>query len=139
MLKCNEPYKYSLRNLLQYSALAVVLAFAGMPLYLQVPDYYATHFRLSLGLLGSILLSLRLVDAIIDPLLGRLSDRFAAQRYGIMLAALVAMVGGLFMLFHSAACGFVAEFYRRYFSRHLGFQPSGHQPFGIGSLMGGSG
>jgi Na+/melibiose symporter-like transporter len=76
-------------QLLQYGALAMPLAFAGMPLYIHAPDYYATHYGVSLSLMGFILLALRFVDAIQDPLIGLLSDRFSSKRYPIMLAAAI--------------------------------------------------
>ena len=56
------------RELWQYSALAMPVAFAGFPLYVLAPDYYATTHGVSLSLLGLLLLGLRLFDAIQYPL-----------------------------------------------------------------------
>ncbi len=65
----------SKNDLWRYSILAIPIAFAGFPLYVLAPDYYATTHGLSLSLLGFLLLGLRLFDAIQDPVIGALSDR----------------------------------------------------------------
>lgn len=88
------------RQLLLYSALALPTAFAGVPLYLYAPDFYATYGGLSLAALGTMLLVLRAFDALQDPLLGHLFDR---QRHHIpllMAGAAVTMVMGFALLFH---------------------------------------
>jgi len=50
------------------------LAFVALPLYVHLPNYYATQFGMSLALLGVLLLVARVFDAVTDPLLGRLTD-----------------------------------------------------------------
>ena len=82
-----------------YGALALPLAFAGLPVYLHAPDYYATTFGLSLAALGGVLLALRAVDAVQDPLIGVLSDRFAAYRRTILLAGAFLLMAGFAGLF----------------------------------------
>ncbi|MFZ4124920.1 MAG: MFS transporter [Rickettsiales bacterium] len=96
-----EPYRRSM--LLRYGLLALPIAFAGLPLYLHAPDFYATHHGLSLAILGAALLALRAIDAIQDPLIGALSDRFAAQRMGILRCATVLLALSFFALFHPPA------------------------------------
>lgn len=85
---------------LTYSAPALVLAFAGMPLYIHAPDFYATEYSVSLSLMGAMLLVLRLLDAVIDPAIGYAMDRFAAYRFAFMMAGLGVLGGGVFVLFH---------------------------------------
>lgn len=87
-------------ELLRYSLLAAPIAFAGMPLYVHAPDYYATEFTLSLSTIGLILVLLRFVDAVQDPLIGRLSDRYAQHRLPIVLAASIMLVLGFAGVFH---------------------------------------
>jgi len=58
----------------RYGFMGLPLAFVALPLYVHLPNYYATQFGMSLGLLGMLLLMARVFDAITDPLLGRLTD-----------------------------------------------------------------
>jgi glycoside/pentoside/hexuronide:cation symporter, GPH family len=86
--------------LLQYSALAFPLAFAGLPLYIHAPDFYSHHLGLSLGSIGLVLLLVRLFDAVQDPLIGYFSDRYPAQRYAILAGGIVVLTLGLLTLFY---------------------------------------
>lgn len=63
------------RAIAQYSFLALPLAFAGLPFYLFIPDYYTREMDLSLASAGIILIFLRIFDAVQDPLIGYVSDR----------------------------------------------------------------
>ncbi len=86
--------------LFQYGVLALPLAFAGLPLYIHAPDFYAAQAGLSLTTIGTVLLLVRLFDAVQDPLIGYLSNKFSDLRPAIMMGALIAMALGFFMLFH---------------------------------------
>lgn len=86
-------------SLLQYGILAAPVAFAGFPLYILAPDFYATKHNASLATLGITLLGLRLFDAFQDPLIGVFSDRYRRHTgYIIVLSAalLCAAIYGLF-------------------------------------------
>ena len=91
------------RNGLAYGFLGLPLAFVALPLYVILPNYYAKSFGITLATLGAILLGARLFDAVIDPLLGRLSDRLFARsaasvlRAGLLAAVLLAL--GFALLF----------------------------------------
>jgi len=87
------------RDLFSYGGLALPVAFAGLPLYIHAPDYYTTEFGVSLGVIGLVLLALRLFDAVQDPLIGALGDRYAAHRLKIMIAASVVLVIAFAALF----------------------------------------
>lgn len=100
----------TIRERFFYGFLALPLAFAGMPLYVQAPDLYATEHGLSLTLMGVILLGVRLFDAFQDPLIGYLSDRFSAKRAHVQYAAMAMMAAGMMMLF-SAPQGSVAVWF----------------------------
>ena len=58
------------RALLAYGVLGFPLAFAALPLYVHVPRLYAESVGLSLALVGAVLLGARLLDAVVDPLIG---------------------------------------------------------------------
>ena len=67
-------------SILKYSFIAFPLAFAGIPIYLHAPDYYATNAGIKIEVIGFALLFLRLADAFLDPFIGSLSDRFFHYR-----------------------------------------------------------
>lgn len=87
-------------DLRRYAVLAFPLAFAGMPLYIHAPDFYATQAGMGLAQIGAILIVLRIVDAVQDPLIGWISDRFAARRPAVILAGMAALAAGFVMLFN---------------------------------------
>lgn len=90
----------STRQLIQYGLLAAPVAFAGFPLYVLAPDFYATHHGVSLSVMGMWLLVLRVFDAVQDPVIGVMSDRFAAHTYVFMLISAVILVVSIYALFH---------------------------------------
>jgi Na+/melibiose symporter-like transporter len=53
---------------------ALPLAFVALPLYMVWPHHVATNFGLSLGLLGGLLFVVRLLDGLLDPLIGHTVD-----------------------------------------------------------------
>ena len=93
---------------LRYGLLGLPLAFVALPMYLVLPNHYAREFGMPLATLGWILLLARLLDAFIDPFLGRLSDRLFARSAQAVLAvggfaALVLVVGFGLLFFPPAA------------------------------------
>ncbi|MDZ7595416.1 MAG: MFS transporter [Thiobacillus sp.] len=89
-------------QLFAYGGLGLPLAFAALPLYVHLAPFYSAH--LSLTLLGLLLLGLRAFDAVIDPLLGALFDRFPHPRR-LILAALPLLGLGWVGLFNPPAQG----------------------------------
>jgi Na+/melibiose symporter-like transporter len=89
---------------LRYGLLGLPLAFVALPMYLVLPNHYAREFGMPLATLGWILLLARLLDAFIDPFLGRLSDRLFARSAKAVLA-----VGGLAAMV--LAAGFALLFF----------------------------
>lgn len=67
------------KSLLLYGFIALPVAFAGFPLYVLAPDFFATRYDLSLTLLGTLLLFIRVLDAIQDPLIGWLTDKLQSH------------------------------------------------------------
>ena len=86
--------------LLTYSFLALPLAFGGLPIYIYVPDFYASGLGLSLIVIGNALLVLRLVDAVQDPLIGKLSDTFHHKRGLVVALGFVLLALGVLALFN---------------------------------------
>jgi GPH family glycoside/pentoside/hexuronide:cation symporter len=75
------------RHGLRYGLLGLPLAFVALPLYVILPNHYARAFGAPLALLGAVLLAARLVDAVLDPWIGRWCDRLAARSPRAVLAA----------------------------------------------------
>ncbi|MEJ8472643.1 MFS transporter [Roseibium algae] len=90
----------SMKNLAAYGLMGFPLAFAGLPVYLHAPDFYATVLGQSLTSLGLVLLALRIIDAVQDPLIGSLSDRFHGQRSIILVLGVIMLGAGFWMIFH---------------------------------------
>lgn len=82
---------------LRYGLLGLPLAFVALPLYVLLPNHYARAFGVPLATLGAVLLGARLLDALTDPLLGRLSDRLHARSPRAVLGA-GAVAAGLLLL-----------------------------------------
>ena len=64
-----------------YATPGFAVAFAALPLYLLTPQLYAGDLGLPLAAVGLVLMGTRLVDAITDPLIGRLIDRTTGARF----------------------------------------------------------
>ena len=75
---------------------SAMIAMGGLPLYVHLPQYVGAQLGISLTILGGVLLALRLIDMVQDPLLGRLLDRFPDRLPSISLVAALCMAfGGL--------------------------------------------
>jgi glycoside/pentoside/hexuronide:cation symporter, GPH family len=70
---------------LRYGAIGLPLAFVALPLYVVLPNHYATVFGLPLAALGALLLGARLLDAVADPWIGRWADAWFARGAGRVL------------------------------------------------------
>jgi GPH family glycoside/pentoside/hexuronide:cation symporter len=81
----------------RYGLMGLPLAFVALPLYVILPNHYARTFGVPLATLGAVLLGARLLDAVVDPLLGRWSDALFARSVRAVLrwSALAAVVLGL--------------------------------------------
>ena len=84
----------SVRNGVTYGALGLPLAFVALPLYVILPNHYATVFGVPLAVLGVLLLATRLLDALADPWIGRWTDTWFAHstRRVLVIAAVAAVV-----------------------------------------------
>ena len=78
------------RETLAYGLLGLPLAFAALPLYIHLPPLYASR-GVDLAWLGAILLLSRLLDAVSDPWLGQLADRWPRPRLLALALPLLAL------------------------------------------------
>lgn len=101
-----SPWSGRWQHGLNYGAPGFALAFVALPLYVVLPNHYASEFGVPLALLGAVLLGARLLDAVVDPLIGRfadsLLDRSVAQAWGAMALAAVVLALGFRGLFFPA-------------------------------------
>ena len=81
-----------------YGLFAMPLAMAALPLYVHLPKFYGGTLGVDLAVLGVVLLVLRLLDGLVDPLLGVWSDRLRSRRVAIALSAPV-LAAGMVALF----------------------------------------
>ena len=58
-----------------YAAPAYALAVVGIPIYVYIPKFYTDIIGVNVVLMGYILLSVRIFDAITDPAIGYISDK----------------------------------------------------------------
>jgi Na+/melibiose symporter-like transporter len=96
------------RHGLRYGLMGLPLAFVALPLYVILPNHYARDFAVPLAALGAVLLGARLFDAVLDPWIGRWTDRLFARSIRAVLtaggAAAVVLALGLWgLLFPPAA------------------------------------
>ena len=97
------------RDGLAYGGLGMPLAFVALPLYVLLPNHYASVYGVPLALLGAVLLGARLLDAVADPLIGRWTDKLFARSpqhaWRALAAATVMLALGFRALFFPAVEG----------------------------------
>ena len=90
-------------TLAAFAASCLPYAALGLPVYVTLPEFYASHVGVDLAVVGIVFLVIRMADIVIDPALGmvidRTNSRFGRYRLWMGLAAPVLMlaVGMLFM------------------------------------------
>ncbi len=99
--------KYSLGQLFAYGLFGLPLALVALPVYVMVPQLYASQLGMPLATVGAVLLAARVLDAFIDPVLGRWIDRARQGRGhgGFVLLALPPLLAGFVALFHPPVVG----------------------------------
>lgn len=83
------------KALLNYSLIAMPLAFAGLPLYIHMPDFYTREFGIGIGALGMVLLVIRMIDALQDPFIGYVSDKVKGHRPFLVYLGVFCLFVGL--------------------------------------------
>lgn len=77
----------------------MMLAAAGIPLYIHLPRFVSVELGIGLGTLGVILMAIRLVDLIQDPLFGWMIDHWPRGQLLFGLAAALGLALGFPLLF----------------------------------------
>ncbi len=97
------PVKVEFSRLVAYSTLQLPLAMAALPVVLNVSFLYGEVLKLSLAVMGPIFIIARIVDAVQDPVIGLLSDRFTHRgprgRLTFVAMMVPVLAGGFYMLF----------------------------------------
>lgn len=70
-----DQKKLPLRIKLAYAAPAFSLAVIGIPIYVYIPKFYTDVVGVNIGILGTLILLVRIFDAVTDPVIGFISDR----------------------------------------------------------------
>jgi len=91
---------------LAYAAPAFALAVVGIPVYVYIPKFYTDVVGINITVLGYLMFSVRIFDAVTDPAIGYLSDRsstrFGRRRPYIALGSILVAVA-MFLLFNPPA------------------------------------
>lgn len=91
---------------LAYAGPAFSLAVVGIPVYVYIPKFYTDVIGVNITILGYLLFSVRIFDAITDPAIGYLSDRthtrFGRRRPYIAIGSIM-VAATMFLLFNPPA------------------------------------
>lgn len=102
MSEAQSPQKTSSWTLAAFAAPCIPVAAMGLPLVVYLPEYYINSLGLSLTVVGSAFLIVKLIDILFDPLFGGLLDR-TRMRMGRfrpwMLIGAPILTAGCFALF----------------------------------------
>lgn len=85
------------------SLYALMLAAAGIPLYIHLPRFASLNLGIGLGTVGAILLLIRLVDLVQDPLIGWAIDRWPRAQTTFAITAALGLATGFPLLFSLSA------------------------------------
>jgi Na+/melibiose symporter-like transporter len=98
-----QPVKLKWWTLLTYAAPALPLGMLGLPLLVILPNFWAGPMGMKLATVGFVLTAVRVMDALFDPTIGRLSDmsrsRFGRRKPFIAFAIPVAVIGAVGLFF----------------------------------------
>ncbi len=105
----NQPKHLSWPKLLVYGAPAMPLGMLGLPLLVILPNFWAGPMGMKLATVGYVLTAVRILDAVIDPTVGRLSDLsrlpWGRRKPFIAAAIPVAAVGAVGLFFPPQSAG----------------------------------
>ncbi len=73
--------KINKSQIFNYSLFAFPLSFVGLPIYINISDFYAKKFGLELALIGLILMVVRIIDVLQDIAVGYVSDFLARKKF----------------------------------------------------------
>ena len=85
-----------------YGSVSLPLAIISYPLGVWIPRLYSTEIGIDLGLIGLVIFSAAIFDAVSDPLMGSISDTFKSRwgrRHPFMYGAAIPYAVSFFLLF----------------------------------------
>jgi glycoside/pentoside/hexuronide:cation symporter, GPH family len=92
------------------SLYALMLAAAGIPLYIHLPRFASVQLGIGLGTVGTVLLAIRLIDLVQDPAIGWMIDRWPRAQSFFALSAAAGLAIGFPILFNlQPGAGVVAQ------------------------------
>lgn len=98
-------------RLIAYSTNQLPLNMAALPVVLNVSHFYGEVLKVPLGIMGLIFITTRIIDAVQDPVIGLISDKFTHRgprgRLTFVAIMLPLLIGGFYMLFHPPQSLFV--------------------------------
>ena len=74
-------HRVALSEKLAYAAPAFALAVVGIPVYVFIPKFYTDTVGINITILGYLMFSVRIFDAVTDPAIGYISDQ-TQTRFG---------------------------------------------------------
>ena len=74
-MQASNSHKLSLFTKASYALPSFFMAVIGIPVYVYIPKFYTDVIGVNIAFLGFILFSVRIFDAVTDPMIGYLSDR----------------------------------------------------------------
>lgn len=94
-------------GLAAYAAFGLPVTMTALPMNILLPDFYAATTALALTTIGLVLLATRLIDAVVDPLLGNWVDaqNAAGRTLRPILLGAVPLAIGFALLFNPALLG----------------------------------
>lgn len=119
-----QQTKLPLTWLLAYGCIALPLSTIGLPLSIYLAPFYAGELGLPLAALGTAMVLARLVDVVVEPMIGVLSDRWrpSVGRRKIWLPIGVSLLAlGSWMLFQPAQGVGIVYFFGWTTVMYLGF------------------
>ena len=101
-----EEYRVRFSQKVAYAAPAFALAIVGIPVYVYIPKFYTDVVGINIAVLGYLMFSVRIFDAVTDPAIGYLSDRTTSRlgrrRPYIAFGSILVAVA-MFLLFNPPA------------------------------------
>jgi Na+/melibiose symporter-like transporter len=92
----------SARQLLGYALPALPIAALSLPFYVMVPEFYTKDVGIPIATVGFVLLLVRILDAVTDPLAGALSDwtrpAFGRRRTWVIVSAPLVALAAWFVM-----------------------------------------
>jgi GPH family glycoside/pentoside/hexuronide:cation symporter len=97
------PDRIPMAKKIAYAMPAFFLAVVGIPVYVYIPKFYTDVVGIDIAVLGYLLFSVRIFDAVTDPAIGQISDR-THSRFGrrrpYIAAGSVLVAAAMYALFH---------------------------------------